>query len=576
MPTRPNRSTNSVPGSDRAPVAGARVVGGVADDEKIDITVRLRPARAKLAVRVHREGPRRATDAALSRTELASAVAASAQDVEAVHAFAASHGLSVGRVSLAERSVHLTGSASAMQTAFGVQLQRAEVGSTTFRQRSGAVQIPAALSDIVTGVFGLDDRVQARPHFRLHSAVAQRAATPAATFNGYVPSDVSKAYDFPKATGVNQCIALIELGGGYRLADIAKYFAALGIKAPKVVAVSVDGAHNGPTGDPSGPDGEVVLDIEIAGGIAPDATIAVYFAPNTDRGFIDAIAMAVHDTQRKPSVISISWGAPENQWTAQSTRAMGELFQEAAALGVPVFAASGDNGATDGTHSLVVDFPAASPAAIGCGGTHLEIAGGKRTLERVWNDGSAGGATGGGFSKNFSAPAFQHRYLPQTGAGRGVPDVSANADPQTGYRIFVDGSWQIIGGTSAVAPLMAGLIARCNEKGKRSIRNLNAQLYGSAPARAARRVARQGNSAGRRRGDVAARRIEQHQSSVAAVPVPNYFTDIIVGDNRAVGKQGYIALPGWDACCGLGVPNGNLLLQSVWGVKSVSGKQLSS
>ncbi|MDB4898358.1 MAG: peptidase, partial [Gemmatimonadetes bacterium] len=514
---------------------------------------------------------------ALTREELAAAVAASPDDVRAVEAFAVAHGLTVGRVSLAERSVHLHGTASAMRAAFGVQLERAEVGDRTFRQRSGAVQIPTDLAAIITGVFGLDDREQATPHFRLHAqSEAARARAAGASFNGYLPSDLSAAYDFPEATGAKQCIALIELGGGYRTTDLNAYFVSLKVKTPKVVSISVDGALNAPTGNPNGPDGEVALDIEVAGGIAPAATIAVYFAPNTDRGFLDAIAMAVHDTRLKPSVISISWGAPESQWTTQTMNAMGELFREAAALGVPVFVAAGDNGASDGTNALVVDFPAASPAAIGCGGTRLEIAAGKRRRETVWNDGSAGGATGGGFSRTFTPPTYQHPYLPaQAPAQRGVPDLSANADPQTGYRILVDGRWQIIGGTSAVAPLMAGLIARCNEKGKRPLRDLNARLYGSAPARAQRKAPRPG-AAGRRTEDRSAR-VAESATTTSAVSVPIYFTDIVVGNNGATaGVPGYSAREGWDACCGLGVPNGLLLLQSLWGVKGRSAKQLSS
>ena len=579
MANQRKRAAVAVTGSGRAPVPGARVIGPVGDDETIDVTLRLRHARPTNAARVYRTGVRRATDTApLTREQLAAIVGADNADVDAVEAFVLAHGLTVGRVNLAERTMHVHGPASAMRSAFGVTLEKAKVAGRTFRQRTGDVNIPSALKDIVVGVFGLDDRSQAGPHFKRFRAIAapdaatpNAGATPHAAFNGYVPADLSRAYQFPVATGAGQCIALIELDGGYKPSDIAKYFAAIKTKAPRVVAVGVDGATNAPTGDPDGPDGEVVLDIEVAGGTAPGATIAVYFAPNTDRGFLDAISLAVHDTRLRPSVISISWGAPESQWTQQSMNAMEQLFQEAAALGVPVFVASGDNGATDGTKSLQVDFPAASPSAIACGGTRLDISSGKRVAETVWNDGKSGGATGGGFSKHFNAPAFQTPYIGAAATKRGVPDVSANADPATGYRVLLDDKWFIIGGTSAVAPLMAGLIARCNEKGRKSLRDLQARLYGTPAPRAQRKVPRAGS--GRRTEDTMLASNAATAWATAGTAVPLYFTDITQGNNRSGSRgAGFIAKTGWDACTGLGVPIGTQLLASLWGTKPASTK----
>jgi kumamolisin len=156
------------------------------------------------------------------------------------------------------------------------------------------------------------------------------------------------------------------LGGGFRPADLETYFKKLGVAMPSVAAVSVDHAGNSPTGDANGPDGEVMLDIEVVGAIAPRANIAVYFAPNTDAGFLDAITTAIHDTANRPSVISISWGGPEVSWTAQAMTAMDEAFQAAAALGITVCAASGDNGSSDGVNDAGehVDFPASSPYAV--------------------------------------------------------------------------------------------------------------------------------------------------------------------------------------------------------------------
>jgi kumamolisin len=249
----------------------------------------------------------------------------------------------------------------------------------------------------------------------------------------------------------------------------------------------------------------------------------VYFAPNTDRGFLDAVTTAVHDTHRHPNVISISWGGPEPSWSAQAMQAFDEALQEASAVGVPVCVAAGDDGATDGVADgkKHVDFPASSPHALACGGTRLDISGSKVT-ETVWNDlAGGGGATGGGFSAVFPAPPWQQLALKKSGQhSRGVPDVSGNADPRTGYRILVDGSWGAIGGTSAVAPLWAGLIALCNQLTGRQVPNLAPHLY-AAP--------------------------------------PGGFRDITQGSNG-----GFSAGPGWDACTGLGVPVGSGLASGVW------------
>jgi kumamolisin len=340
---------------------------------------------------------------------------------------------------------------------------------------------------------------------------------------------VAALYNFPTGTtGQGQCIAILELGGGYRPRDLHHYFGKLGIAAPAVTPVSVDGAKNAPTGDPNGPDGEVVLDIEVAGAVAPGARIAVYFAPNTDAGFLNALTKALHDTRENPSVISISWGGPESNWTGQAMTAFDDALQDAAALGVTVCVASGDNGAGDGVGDgqAHVDFPASSPFALGCGGTRLRGSGSDISGEVVWNDDPQSSATGGGVSDFFDPPAYQPNAgvpasINQGGrAGRGVPDVAGNADPQTGYQVRVDGVDTVVGGTSAVAPLWAGLVALLNQSLGRPVGFLNPQIY----------------------------------------PLVNTpaFHDITDGDNG-----GYQAGPGWDACTGLGSPDGTQLLAAL-------------
>lgn len=266
---------------------------------------------------------------------------------------------------------------------------------------------------------------------------------PHATPAGYSPLQVAKAYNYPAATGKGTVGGIIELGGGFGPNDLSSYFGGLGLPVPNVTAKFVDGGTNTPDG-PDGADGEVLLDIEVAGSIAPGASFNVYFAPNTDAGFVAAINAAVAD---KVSAISISWGGPEKDWASSTITAMESAFAKAKAAGIMVFVAAGDNGSSDGASGTNVDYPASSPSVCGCGGTRLTLtSAGARAAEVVWDDNASSSATGGGASKLFP--------------GRDVPDVAGNADPDTGYRVLVDGDSMVIGGTSAVAPLYLGLYLR--------------------------------------------------------------------------------------------------------------------
>jgi kumamolisin len=320
---------------------------------------------------------------------------------------------------------------------------------------------------------------------------------------------VANLYDFPAGLdGSGQCIAIIELGGGYRTADLDAYFKGLGLTTPKVTAVLVDGGKNSPS-LPWSADAEVMLDIEIAGAVAPGAAIAVYFAPNSEQGFIDAVGAAVHDAVNKPSVISISWGAPESEWTPEGLAAMDAAFQAAAALGVTVCCAAGDagsgdqkpdNGAPDGLAHA--DFPASSPYALACGGTRLTAAGHAIASETVWDDDPTSSATGGGVSDVFDLPDWQAgagvppSTNPGARIGRGVPDVAGNASPATGYRVRVDYLSFVIGGTSAVAPLWAGLVARLNQQLAQPVGWLNPLLYGPVAGSGAFHDITSGNNGG--------------------------------------------------------------------------------
>jgi kumamolisin len=509
----------AVAGSERRPLADSQIIGTADPQAAITVTVVLRRRDS------HLPEPGSQT---FSREEFTSRFGADPADVERVERFSAGYDLTVVQVSLARRTVVLSGTVANMNEAFTTELLIFQSPLGPFRGRVGMLYVPADLAGIVVGVFGLDERPQAMAHFRrLGPLVGPRAAGD----TSYTPIAVSTLYDYPGGKGAGQTVGIIELGGGFTASDLQTYFTGLGISTmPAVTSVAVDGAQNQPAGDPNSADGEVLLDIEVVGAIAPSANIAVYFAPNTDQGFLDAITTAVHDTLRKPSVISISWGGPESTWTAQSLNSFNQAFEDATLLGVTVCCAAGDSGSSDGVTDgeAHVDFPASSPNVLACGGTRLQSSGGKITAEVVWNEGSAGGATGGGVSDTFPLPAYQANagvpvsVNPSHFKGRGVPDVSGDADPATGYEIRVDGKSAVFGGTSAVAPLWAALVVLVNEQAAKPVGFLNPALYEAAAKRA--------------------------------------FRDITSGNNGA-----YTAGPGWDACTGLGTPDGRKLLTAVSG-----------
>ncbi len=510
-------ATIPLKGSQRAAVSGARQLAAIDPAERMEVSVIVRRRAAGAmhsAVAALARGERK--QPLLSREEFAHAHGAAPADLAAVRKFATAYGLSVVLEHAARRTVILSGTAAQFCLAFGVQLHQMEHDGTTYRGRSGEIHLPADLGDIVEAVLGLDNRPQAEPRFKVSRSAAGAAVS-------YAPTEVAALYQYPAGAGKGECVALIELGGGYRPADLKTYFKGLGVGSPSVVAVSVDHAKNAPTGSSDGPDGEVMLDIEVVGAVAPAAKIAVYFAPNTDAGFLDAVTTAVHDTTHRPSVISISWGGPESTWTDQAMTAMDSAFQAATAMGITVCVASGDNGSSDGVTDGAdhVDFPASSSFALACGGTSLRGSGSTIASESVWNDGSGGGASGGGISVFFPLPSWQEGLSAKKTAGqsvplgmRGVPDVAGDADPETGYNVRVDGSNTVIGGTSAVAPLWAALIARINAVSGKPAGFVNPVLYANAAA----------------------------------------LRDVTSGNNGD-----FAAAAGWDACTGLGSPNGQSL-----------------
>jgi kumamolisin len=464
----------------------------------------------------------------ISRQEFNENYAGDPADFDALRKFAHNHGLSVDEnaSSLPRRTMVMRGTAGAMEAAFGVSLHDYERNGQKFHSFKGHVSMPETHAAVVETVLGLDCRPIAKPHHRV------RDKKKAPKDPSYTPVQVAGFYSFPTGvTGKGQTIGIIELGGGYNTSDLQTYFSGLGITPPNVVAVSVDGGVNSPS-TPDSADGEVALDIEVAGGVAPGANIAVYFTPNTAQGFLDAITTAAHDTSNSPSVISISWGGPESGWTSSQLAAIDNACQSAAAMGITITVAAGDDGSSDGVTSggNNVDFPGSSPHVLCCGGTKITTSGSKLESEVVWNDGSQGGATGGGVSAVFPLPTWQQGIgVPApsgSSGGRGVPDVAGDASPTSGYSTLVDGSQEVVGGTSAVAPLWAGLIALINQQTGKTAGLVNPILYGA----------------------------------------PSAFHDITQGNNGA-----FSAGPGWDACTGLGSPIGTSVAQAIAAAESGTG-----
>jgi kumamolisin len=533
----------SIPGSKKLPFKNAKVVGPSPADERLEVTVRLR-ARNPLPNAADLLMPSHDVVTPMTQQEFENKHGADPADMDRIRKFAAEHNLAVTRADPSRRSIMLAGTVTDFNQAFGVKLKTYAYDRGTYRGRTGPVKIPADLEGIVEGVFGLDNRPVATR--RAAKKAAGGAARP------FTPPQLAQIYNFPQGVdGTGQTIGIIELGGGYFPQDLEQYFKSLKLPVPTVIPVSVDGAKNQPT-TANSDDAEVVLDIEVAAAVAPGATIVVYFAPNdaTSKGFLDAMTKAVHDAQFNPAVISISWGGPEDIPNTAFQTQFDQVLQEAALLGITVCVASGDDGAADvGPRAwdgkAHVDFPASSPFALACGGTRLVASGTAIDKESVWNQKKADlspeagpngsfGSGGGGVSGAFPMPSYQNgmnvpgSLNPAGFQGRGVPDVSGDADPATGYHILVDGQAISEGGTSAVAPLWAGLIALINQKLKGRVGFINPQIY-SLPS---------GSGA---------------------------FHDITSGNNRVTFKKfkniGYDAQPGWDPASGLGSVNGTQLSQ---------------
>lgn len=405
-------------------------------------------------------------------------------------------------------TIQVTARVHEVEKTFGVPLSNYHKDGHILRHHNSPLQLPDELADHITAVLGVSDTVRARPHFR---KLVQHAT---ATQKTYYPEQLAVHYNFPKGDGAGQIAGIIELGGGYNLNAVNEYAMSRGLPLPTIVNVNVGGGSNSPGSDA---DGEVCLDLEIIASIAPKAKIVMFFADNTDQGFSNAIAQAV--AYPGMGAISISWGSAERQYSKQAVQAFEQDFAKAVVKGINVYVSSGDNGSSDGARGNNVDYPGSSPNVVCCGGTEIQANG----QEVVWNDGTQGGATGGGVSVLFARPAYQSNLKAEAvpapfGSGRNTPDVAANASPNSGWIISVNGQEEPIGGTSAVSPFFTGLNLILNQGLGHNVGWINPQHYKHFQA----------------------------------------FNDITQGNNGS-----YAAKAGYDNTTGLGTPNGQKLLAAL-------------
>lgn len=535
-----------LPGSKRRLLPNSRPAGPVDLSTNASITVHVRSTGnlADLEKQVYSQALKPLNGRTyMTRDELSQKYGAKQADLDLIEKFAQKHNLFVSARHAGSCSIVLNGKLGDLLDAFPADLRMYHHATGTYRGRCGEIHIPAELEGIVTGIFGFDTRPKHRSR-HLHRSLA---ANNIKTAPGMKPPQFAKRYGFPTEDqgialdGTGQTIAIVELGGGFRSEDLAAYFQEMGLSVPSVVPVSVDQAGNNPSTWQSA-DGEVMLDIEVAGAVAPKARIVVYFAPGQgDQGLIDAISAAIYDSERSPSVISISWGMPEDYIDSQALDTYHNLFTAAATLGITICVASGDHGVAcldgpDWDQQIHVSHPSSDDLVLACGGTQIDQA----NNDITWNDetpfdnsvqGGGGWATGGGISPYFRVPPYQAAIkIPQSLAtnwsgpadrfGRGVPDIAMSA---TNYFTRVDGLESTSGGTSAVAPLMAALVALLNQAKQKRVGFLNPFLYTNA--------------------------------------ANGIFKDVTTGTNGIANTvTGYQAGIGWDACTGLGTPIGTRIV----------------
>jgi kumamolisin len=342
----------------------------------------------------------------LTRDQLKDQFGSDPAAVEAIEKFAAAHHLVVTRNEPTAARLGLAGTVADVSDAFGVKLldySHPKLGE--FHARTGPVMLPQEVADAITGVFGLNNHRVMHRLPRRSASPASRMPSGSSSHPWFFPSELAKIYNFPDADASGQCIGLLEFGGGVEQSDIAPYFQQIGVAAPNIQIIAVDGVGTDPTSDQAST-GEVMLDIEVAGALAAGAKLAVYFSTFDEKGLVDILSTVINDQTNDPAVLSVSWGWDENQpfngsnvlWSPAAIDHVNQSLLAAAQLGITVCVSTGDDGAEaqvmDG--QAHVNFPATSPYVLAVGGTTLHArsaaSGGTAVTEVVWNDGPGSGA----------------------------------------------------------------------------------------------------------------------------------------------------------------------------------------
>jgi kumamolisin len=532
-----------VTGTEHKHPAGHTALSPTAGNEPVTATVILhrRQNGAKLRNLEDFSPESKASRTHISRSDFAAQHGADPKELAEVASFAKSHGLEVVESHAGRRSVVVRGSASAISKAFAVELHDYDSPRGKYHSHTGTVNLPGALAGVVEAVIGLDNRPVPAQHY----STARRNPSDPANTKPLTPQQVAQLYNFPAGDGSGQTIGIYEMQtgdgrAGYTVQDLTASIQAFGgnLKVPQPVDVSVDGVTNSGQSD-----GETGLDITVAGAVAQGAEIAVYFTGGTSQSILHALQAMIHPNpgDPQPSILSISYGwGPDDEsadsFSDQEYVQLDQLFQDAANLSITVLISSGDSGAFIASQTQAqTSYPATEPWVTACGGTTFGNVNGTAFDEYVWNDtGKAGpGATGGGISAHFTtAPSYQANVKLPTRmgtntAGRGIPDVAGNASENSGYMQSINGQIQAVGGTSAVAPLYAGLIAIINANLGSPVGFLNPVLYSASGI----------------------------FRSISSPPGPA---------NNSFGKvTGYPATAGWSACTGLGSVNGTALQNSL-------------
>ena len=420
--------------------------------------------------------------------------------------FLRSQNLTVTAVSPNGLLIDANATVSQAETAFQVVINNYQLGSHSFFANASAPTVPSSLSSLITSIGGLDNSVKMHPlshqistkQSHVSVGVHKTSTNPHAQQTGYGPTELTGAYDSTPLQqagiqGNNQTVAVFELDG-YQSSDITQYLQNYSLGTPNISNVLVDGS-NGSAGAGAI---EVELDIEVVAAMAPKANQIVYEGPNTTQGVNDTYNKIV--TDNKAQITTISWGECETASGAAELQTLDTIFKQGATQGIAMFSAAGDSGAYDcNDTNLAVDSPADDPNVTGVGGTNLQLSGTSYGSESVWSNASdtsrspQGAGGGGGLSNTFAQPTWQtgpgvkNQY---SNGNREVPDVSADADPASGYAVYCtvtaagcsSSGWIEVGGTSAAAPLWAGSTATINEylqkQGKSILGFANPALYG--------------------------------------------------------------------------------------------------